>query len=324
MKKITLFILGCLVANFANSQSAARTQVRKIDNIVISKTIDTLGYISRNRIMATDTAANPYLLKNKGAAPATADIMPAYPGGATALNKDLKKYIVYPAEAVNKRYSGTVQAQFIVNSDGSLARVGVMSATNSVLTRSVIKAIEKCSAWVPGRTGGKASRVRYDFKVEFVLNSTLDKRVDNLNNMESKVKKGISNANDARRYFNLFPHTAKEMQLIYGYEPTMSNLWGPYDYWIEQYYAIQEKGYISQDYFFKNSIAIAAGLGTGKQEDLIGLFLDKLKEYIKSNFDTLAGEISSFSQEEQDLFWGIVTQGMSKKEIKSLHKTYKF
>ena len=324
MKKITVFTLACLVANFASSQSAIRTQVHKIDNIVIAKTIDTLGYISRSRITATDTAANPYLLKNKGAAPATADVMPAYPGGATALNKDLKKNIVYPKEALSKRYSGTVQAQFIVNSDGSLARVGVMSATNSVLTKSVVNAIGKCSAWTPARTAGKASRVRYEFKVDFVLNSTLDKRVDNLNNMESKVKNGISNAKDARRYFDLFPHTAKEMQLIYGYEPTMSNLWGPYDYWIEQYYAIQEKGFISKEDFFKNSISIAAGFDTDKQEDLIGLFFDKLKEYIKSNFDTLAAEIASFSKEEQDCFWGVVTQGKSKKEIKSLHKTYKF
>lgn len=314
--------LVCLLASAQNGMNQIKSPVKKIPGITVTKTIDTTALIRRNIYLTPDTASNPYLLKSKGAAADKADVMPQYPGGQSELVKKLRQNIKYPQKAIERCISGTVKAQFIVNADGSLGRVGVNQEISPLLAESVVKAINKCTGWAAGITAGKPARVRYEFNVDFVLESTMDKRVDNLFAMENKLKAGLANAKDAKRYFDLFPHSAKEMNAVFGYLPGTSNIWSPNEYWITEYFKLQKNGYISTEEFLERSLSISQGLV--QDQDLIGLYMKTLTEFVNTGLETLAPVVSSFSTDLQKQFWTIVTIGRTSKEIKTLNKLYHF
>lgn len=325
MKKIITYMTLCLVclsAHAQNGMNQIKSPVKKIPDITISRTIDTTLLIRRNMYLTTDTASNPYLLKSKGAAADKADVMPQYPGGQAELVKKLRKNIKYPQKAIDRNISGTVKAQFIVNADGSLGRVGVNQEISPLLAESVVGAINKCTGWAAGITAGKPSRVRYEFNVEFVLESTMDKRVDNLYSMENKLKTGLANEKDAKRYFELFPHSAIEMNAVFGYLPGTSNIWSPNEYWITEYFKLQQNGYVSTEQFLEQSLHISQGLK--EDPDLIGLYLKTLKTFIDGNLDMLAPVVSKFNTDMQKQFWTIATANRTSKEIKTLNKLYHF
>lgn len=313
--------LFCLSAMAQNGMDKIKSPVKKVTGIKISKTIDTIALIRRNLYTVQDTASNPYLLKSKGVAADKADVMPQYPGGQTELVRKLKQNIRYPQKAVERNISGVVKAQFIVNADGSLGRVGVNSGISPLLAESVVKAIDRCTGWSAGITAGKPSRVRYEFDVEFILESTMDKRVDNLFSMENKLKAGLSGEKDAKRYFELFPHSAEEMNIIFGYLPGTSNIWSPNEYWITEFFKLQSNGYVSTEEFLKKALCVSDGLK--EDPDLIGLFARSLKSFTDSNLETLAPIAATFSTKLQKQFWAIVKKGRTSKEIKTLGKIYR-
>lgn len=77
-----------------------------------------------------------------------------FPGGATAWLKFLNSHLAYPNKAVRKKIEGTVLLQFIVDKEGNLSNLYVLSG-DSVLAEAALKAMSKSPKWIPATLNGK-------------------------------------------------------------------------------------------------------------------------------------------------------------------------
>ncbi len=108
-----------------------------------------------------------------------AEVMPTFMGGNIVVFRNwLASQLKYPQqvfEDYSKGYlsdgalSGTVTAAFIIEGDGSIKEVNILSSPNHYFGRTVENLIRNSPPWTPGYQGGKAVRVRYIFPVEFRL-----------------------------------------------------------------------------------------------------------------------------------------------------------
>ena len=65
------------------------------------------------------------------------------------------KNLKYPEEAVNKEIKGTVIAQFIVNTDGTLSDVKIIKSPSKILSDETLRIIKKSGNWIPAREKGQ-------------------------------------------------------------------------------------------------------------------------------------------------------------------------
>lgn len=103
----------------------------------------------------------PYLL---------VDELPEFPdGGLSGLMRYLTRHVRYPVLAQRKRIQGRVLCQFIVNADGSIADVQVLTGVHPTLDREAKRVLSAMPPWKPGKLKGKPVRVRFTLPVEFRL-----------------------------------------------------------------------------------------------------------------------------------------------------------
>ncbi|MDR0988386.1 MAG: TonB family protein [Prevotellaceae bacterium] len=99
-----------------------------------------------------------------------AETMPSFPGGFSALNQYLAKYIKYPPIAQENGISGRVTIQFVVNTDGSIVNAVVAKPIDPYLDKEALRVVSSMPKWNPGMQRGKPVRVRYNVPVIFRLN----------------------------------------------------------------------------------------------------------------------------------------------------------
>jgi len=75
---------------------------------------------------------------------------PAFPGGDEALVKYLGQNIKYPAEAKNKKISGTVFIQLVVGKSGEVRNVKALRSPDPLLSTEAIRVIKGMPKWTPG------------------------------------------------------------------------------------------------------------------------------------------------------------------------------
>ena len=98
------------------------------------------------------------------------DELPEFPqGGINGLMRYLTQHIRYPLIAQKNRIQGRVLCQFIVNADGSIADVQVLSGVHPALNTEAQRVLRVMPRWKPGKREGKPVRVRYTLPVEFRL-----------------------------------------------------------------------------------------------------------------------------------------------------------
>lgn len=103
----------------------------------------------------------PYLL---------VDELPEFPdGGLSGLMRYLTRHVRYPVLAQRKHIQGRVLCQFIVNADGSIADVQVLTGVHPTLDREAKRVLSAMPPWKPGKLKGKPVRVRFTLPVEFRL-----------------------------------------------------------------------------------------------------------------------------------------------------------
>jgi TonB family protein len=78
-----------------------------------------------------------------------------FPGGAAGWLKFLNSHLVYPNKALRKKIEGTVLLQFIVDKEGNLSNLYVVSG-DSLLAEAAIKAMSKSPKWIPATVNGQA------------------------------------------------------------------------------------------------------------------------------------------------------------------------
>lgn len=96
-----------------------------------------------------------------------AEVMPEFPGGMPALMSYLGSHVRYPTEAVNKKLSGQVIVQFVVNKDGTPVDATVVNTTSKIFNEAALNAIKGMPKWKPGEQDGKKVRVKFTLPVNF-------------------------------------------------------------------------------------------------------------------------------------------------------------
>lgn len=95
--------------------------------------------------------------------------LPCYPGGQGAFIKYLNKTLSYPPFAKNKKITGRVLVQFIVEKSGAITNVSVAESANPILDNEAVRVIRKMPKWKPGKEKGKIVRVKVMIPIIFKL-----------------------------------------------------------------------------------------------------------------------------------------------------------
>jgi TonB family protein len=95
-----------------------------------------------------------------------------FPGGTDALTKFKSKNLKYPKAAKSNNLGGTVMVQLIVNEDGSLSDMSVLSGVSPSLDAEALRVTRLMPPWIPGKVNGKAVKVRVTTSFNFELPAT--------------------------------------------------------------------------------------------------------------------------------------------------------
>ena len=98
------------------------------------------------------------------------DTMPLFEGGEhTTFRTWILQQLKYPAEAVSRSIQGRVTVSFIIEKDGSLSNVNILSSPDKSLSDEVVRIVSLSPKWTPGKQQGENVRVRFTLPVEFAL-----------------------------------------------------------------------------------------------------------------------------------------------------------
>ncbi|MBL6447904.1 TonB family protein [Fulvivirga sp. 29W222] len=92
---------------------------------------------------------------------------PKFPGGISRLYEMLGNYLVYPPEALEKKVTGKVFVQFVINPDGTTSEVTVVRGIGGGCDEAAQYAVSKMPDWSPGYQWGKPVPVRMILPITF-------------------------------------------------------------------------------------------------------------------------------------------------------------
>ncbi len=95
------------------------------------------------------------------------DEMPKFPGGKVGLNKYIKDNLHYPKRINTTQVKAKVYTECIIEKDGEVTHEIVYKNMSKKLENEALKVIKKMPHWIPGKTNGKAVRVRLSIPIEF-------------------------------------------------------------------------------------------------------------------------------------------------------------
>jgi protein TonB len=89
-------------------------------------------------------------------------------GGIDAFSRWVRDRVVYPDMARSMNVKGTVMAQFIVNHDGTVSDIKIVSPPQRLLDNEVLRVVKMApNAWTAPRQAGKAVRQLIEIPVVF-------------------------------------------------------------------------------------------------------------------------------------------------------------
>ena len=95
--------------------------------------------------------------------------LPEFPGGATELMKWLTKNLRYPVTAQQRKVQGKVVAQFIVNTDGSISNIELVTRVDPNLDREALRVLKMMPQWKAGKQNDKPCRTQVCIPIVFKL-----------------------------------------------------------------------------------------------------------------------------------------------------------
>lgn len=98
-----------------------------------------------------------------------ADQMPSFPGGQEAMYRYIYEKIKYPANAREKRISGQVIVEFIVQADGEITDPLIVRGIGGGCDEEVLRVVNSMPKWVPAVHGGKNVAAYYTLPIKFVV-----------------------------------------------------------------------------------------------------------------------------------------------------------
>ncbi len=99
-----------------------------------------------------------------------AEEMPTFQGGdVNKFSAWCQKRVKYPQQAIDNGSEGKVVTMFVVEKDGTIKDVQILSNTDPLLNAEAKRVILSSPKWNPGRNRGKAVRVRVTMPLTFKL-----------------------------------------------------------------------------------------------------------------------------------------------------------
>lgn len=103
----------------------------------------------------------------------TAEVLPEFPGGITALLNFLKENLRYPAG--HEDIQGRVVVQFVINKDGSVGDTKIMKSLSEPFDNEAVRVIKSLPNFSPGTINGKPVAVHYSLPLNFKKTGTAKK-----------------------------------------------------------------------------------------------------------------------------------------------------
>jgi len=97
------------------------------------------------------------------------DMQPQFPGGLEAFGLFLGKNIRYPAEDAKNKTQGKVIVKFVVEQNGSISNITVMSSPTKAMADEATRVLGLSPLWHPGYQNGHTVRVWYAIPINFSL-----------------------------------------------------------------------------------------------------------------------------------------------------------
>ncbi len=95
--------------------------------------------------------------------------LPEFPGGASELMKWLTENLKYPKTAQRKRVQGKVVVSFIVNTDGSLSDMKIVTSLDPDCDREAMRVMAMMPAWKAGTQNDRPCRTMVAIPIVFKL-----------------------------------------------------------------------------------------------------------------------------------------------------------
>lgn len=100
---------------------------------------------------------------------ASADSVPTFPGGQSALDKYLTSNLIYPASAIDNGIEGVVNVAFTVNPDGSIGTIKILTYIDPDLEQEAIRLVKNMPAWNPATSGEIPVAGQTQVAIKFIL-----------------------------------------------------------------------------------------------------------------------------------------------------------
>ena len=97
------------------------------------------------------------------------EIEPEFPGGEAARIKFLEENVKYPKNAKRRKVEGTVIVGFVVEKDGSISNVKIISGQHASLQAEALRVAQLMPKWRPGVQNGKLVTAKYNMPITFHL-----------------------------------------------------------------------------------------------------------------------------------------------------------
>ena len=95
------------------------------------------------------------------------EVLPQFVGGNKGFSDYLSKSIRYPQQALQRRISGRVFVNFILNAEGKVQDAHVVSGPGNGLNDEALRLVWLMPAWKPARVNGQPVRVACTVPITF-------------------------------------------------------------------------------------------------------------------------------------------------------------
>ncbi len=149
------------------------TAIKVVDNTTEEKAIPTTDQL-KDSIENKPVVDESFSDSSNGSAPTygyySIEEKPEFPeGGVPALLRWIAKNTQYPQTAYDKGIKGKVIIQFIIDAEGNVTGVELISGVNSLLDNEALRVVKSMPRWKPGRQRGKAVRVSFQIPINFTF-----------------------------------------------------------------------------------------------------------------------------------------------------------
>lgn len=97
------------------------------------------------------------------------EVYPEFEGGMKAWARYLQRNLRYPNQAQENEVQGRVLVSFVIERDGSISDVKLISGIGAGCDEEALRVIRKSPNWKPGRQNAQTVRVRYTMPLAFAL-----------------------------------------------------------------------------------------------------------------------------------------------------------